>query len=471
MTRGGESPAAPPAAPGRPVAVVVLAAGEGRRMNSDLPKVLHTLADRPMIRHVLDRAAALAPARVAAVVGAGAAAERVRAAIAPTPVAVQDPALGTAHAALAARPLMEGFDGSVLILFGDTPLLTDRTLRAVLAPLGEPGGPALVAAGFRPPDPEGYGRLVVGADGALEAIVEHREASPAQREIGLCNAGVMAVDARRLFALLDAVGDGNAGGEYYLTDVVAVARARGLFCAVREVADSGEAMGVNTRADLAAAERVVQDRLRARAMAGGATLRDPASVRFSHDTALGRDVTVGPHVVFGPGAHVGDRAEIRAFCHIEGARIAEDAVVGPFARLRPDARIGAGARVGNFVEIKAATLERGAKVNHLSYVGDAHVGAAANIGAGAITCNYDGVGKSRTEIGARAFIGSNSSLVAPVSIGAGAATGAGSAITRDVPAGALAVERGPQRVREGWTPGRRRKRGRDAPAAAPDGKE
>lgn len=469
MTRGVESPTTSRAVGAKPVAVVVLAAGAGRRMNSALPKVLHTLADRPMIGHVLDRAAALAPARVAAVVGADA--EEVRAAVAPTPVAVQSPARGTAHAVRAARPHLEGFDGSVLILFGDTPLVTDRTLRAVLAPLDEAGGPALAVAGFRPPDPDGYGRLVAGADGALEAIVEHREASPAQRQIGLCNAGVMAVDARRLFALLDAVGDGNAAGEYYLTDVVAVARARGLGCAVREVADAEEALGVNTRADLAQAERVVQDRLRARAMAGGATLRDPASVRFSHDTALGRDVTVGPHVVFGPGVQVGDRAEIRAFCHIEGAQVAEDAVVGPFARLRPDARIGAGARVGNFVEIKAATLERGAKVNHLSYVGDAHVGAAANIGAGAITCNYDGVGKSRTEIGARAFIGSNSSLVAPVSIGAGAATGAGSAITRDVPPGALAVERGPLRVREGWTPGRGRERGRGTPAAAPDGKE
>lgn len=456
MTRGAESPAASRAARARPVAVVVLAAGEGRRMNSDLPKVLHTLADRPMIRHVLDRAAALAPARVAAVVGEDA--EKVRAEIAPTPAAVQDPARGTADAVRAARPHLEGFDGSVLVLFGDTPLVTDRTLRAVLAPLDEPGGPALAVAGFRPPDPEGYGRLVAGADGALEAIVEHRDASPAQREVGLCNAGVMAVDARRLFALLDAVGDANAAGEYYLTDVVAAARARGLGCAVHEVAEAEEALGVNTRADLAAAERVVQDRLRARAMAGGATLRDPASVRFSHDTALGRDVTVGPHVVFGPGVRVGDRAEIRAFCHIEGARVAEDAVVGPFARLRPEARIGAGARVGNFVEIKAAILERGAKVNHLSYVGDAHVGAAANIGAGAITCNYDGADKSRTEIGAGAFIGSNSSLVAPVSVGAGAATGAGSAITRDVPPGALAVERGPLRVREGWTPGRRRKR-------------
>ena len=440
----------------RKSAAIVLAAGEGSRMKSSRPKALHEVAGRAMVCHVLDRLAEIAPDRRVVVVGTDAG--PVGEAVAPTPTVVQDRPLGTAHAVLAARAYLTGFDGDVLIVYGDTPLITARTMTRMLAALRAPAGPAVVVLGFRPADPAGYGRLIVAADGALQAIVEDREATEAQRAIGLCNAGIMAVDGRRLLPLLDAVDDDNAKGEYYLSDIVGLARARGHGRAVCVAEDAEEVMGVNTRADLAAAEAVVQRRLRARAMAGGATLLDPDSVHFSHDTVLGRDARVGPQVFFGPGVTVGDRVEIRAFCHLEGAAVADDAVVGPFARLRPGARIGPEARIGNFVEIKEAILEHGAKVNHLSYVGDARIGAKANVGAGTITCNYDGFLKSRTEIGAGALIGSNNSLVAPVAVGAGAITGAGSVITRDVPADALAVERVGQTVKDGWAEGFRARR-------------
>ncbi len=451
----------------RKPAAVVLAAGRGTRMKSALPKVLHPIADRSMIGHVLDRVAEAGVERVAVVVGAGA--ERVAEAVAPVPTAVQDPPLGTAHAVLAAKDFLRGVDGTVLVMFGDTPLLAADTVRHMLDVCGAPDGPAVLVLGFRPDDTAEYGRLIVDRGGRLQAIVEHRDADQETRRIGFCNAGVMAVDGRRLAALLEAVGNDNARGEYSITDIVAIARARGLRCAAAEVADPAEAMGVNSRAELAVAEAVLQGRLRARAMAAGATLIDPDSVRLSHDTVLGRDVTVGPQVVFGPGVTVGDGATIRAFCHIEGAAIAEGATVGPFARLRPAARIGEGARIGNFVEIKASSVEAGAKVNHLSYIGDSRVGAGANIGAGTITCNYDGVSKARTDIGAGAFIGSNAALVAPVAVGDGAMVGAGSTIAKDVPADALAVERGEQRVRPGWAAAFRTRRRAKKAAAAPAG--
>jgi bifunctional UDP-N-acetylglucosamine pyrophosphorylase/glucosamine-1-phosphate N-acetyltransferase len=302
--------------------------------------------------------------------------------------------------------------------------------------------------GFRPRDPGHYGRLVVGADG-LEAIVEYKDATEEQRGLTLCNSGVMAVDGARLFDWIDRLSNDNAKGEYYLTDIVALARADGLTCGFVEGAEE-EFLGVNSRVELAAAEAIVQGRLRRAAMENGATLRDPSSVHFAWDTRLGQDVVVGPNVVFGPGVAVGDRVEIRSFSHLEQASVAADSIIGPFARLRPGARIAAAAHVGNFVEIKNATVEAGAKVNHLTYIGDARIGAGANIGAGTITCNYDGYTKSFTDVGAGAFIGSNSSLVAPVKIGAGAVIGAGSVITREVASGALAVARGSQMELSGW---------------------
>jgi len=308
--------------------------------------------------------------------------------------------------------------------------------------------PALVVMGFRPPDPAEYGRLVVAADGAFEAIVEARDASPEERAIGLCNGGVMAVDGALLFELLDGLGRDNAKGEYYLTDIVAAARGRGLSCAVVEGAPE-EALGINCRADLAAAEAVVQARLRRSVMEAGVTLIDPGTIYLCHDTRIGCDSVVGPSVFFGPGVALGEGVTVKAFSHLEGAAVADGAVVGPFARLRPGARIERGAHIGNFVEVKQAVVEAGAKVNHLTYIGDARVGARANVGAGTITCNYDGFEKSFTDIGAGAFIGSNTALVAPVRVGDGAVVGAGSVITKDVAADALAVTRAPLKQTEG----------------------
>ena len=440
----------------RPLACIVLAAGKGTRMKSELPKVLHKVAGRSMVGHVVAAASALAPERIVVVVGPGM--EDVAAEVAPHATVVQESQLGTADAVMAARPLVEGFDGDVLVVYGDTPLVTPATLsRMTEARDGASGDPAVVVLGMRPDDPGAYGRLIQGADGGLEAIVEYLDATEDQRAVTLCNAGLMAFDGRRLFALLDAIGNDNAKGEFYLTDAVAVARAAGHACRVVE-ASAEEVVGVNSRAELAAVERLMQHRLRAAAMAGGATLADPETVYFSHDTRLGRDVTVGQNVVFGPGVEVGDRVEIRPFCHLEEVRVASGALIGPYARLRPGADIGPDVHIGNFVEVKNARIDQGAKVNHLTYIGDASVGAKANIGAGTITCNYDGFFKSHTEIGAGAFIGSNSALVAPVTIGAGAIVGAGSVVTRDVPADALTVERSKQSVHEGWAAGFRTRR-------------
>lgn len=428
-------------------AAIVLAAGLGTRMKSARPKVLHRVAGRPMVLHLMETLARFAPERTVVVIGN--AMEAVAEAVAPHPTVIQEPRLGTAHAVLAAGDAMAGFAGDVLILYGDTPLIRPETLEAMLAARHLDPQPAVVVLGFRPTDPTDYGRLIVNADGGLEAIVEAKEATTEELAIGLCNSGVMAIDGARLFGWLKKIGNANAKGEYYLTDIVALARADGAACAFVE-AEPEELLGVNSRADLAAAEAVVQGRLRARAMAEGATLIDPASVFFSADTRLGRDVTIGPNVVFGPGVTVGDGVEIHAFSHIEGASIAAGARVGPFARLRPGARIAEDAHIGNFVEIKNASVEAGAKVNHLTYVGDARIGAKANIGAGTITCNYDGFFKDHTDIGAGAFIGSNTALVAPVKVGDGAIVGAGSVITRDVPADALAVTRAELTTIGGW---------------------
>ena len=421
-------------------------------MKSARAKALHPLAGRPMIAHVLASVARLKPDRVVAVIGRGM--DDVARAVRGAAVVVQHPRLGTAHAVRAAKKALSGFAGAVLVLYGDTPLVRPATLRKMLAALASPSRPAVVALGFRPADPAAYGRLVAGSGGGLERIIEARDASASERAIPLCNAGAMAFDGAALFGLLARIKNANAKREYYLTDAVAVARGLGRACAVVE-AEECEALGVNSRADLARAERAVQQELRARAMAEGATLRDPETVWFSFDTRLGRDVSVGPNVVFGPGVSVGDEVEIRGFCHIEGATIERRAIVGPFARLRPGARIGKDAHVGNFVEIKNAVLDRGAKANHLAYVGDARVGAKANVGAGTITCNYDGFAKHFTSIGAGAFIGSNAALVAPVTIGAGAVVGAGSVIARNVAPGALALARPEQKEVKGWA--RRRK--------------
>lgn len=435
----------------RPLACLILAAGKGTRMKSDLPKVLHPLAGRPMVWHVLTALAPLAPERIGVVVGPGM--EDVAAAVAPHPTAVQHRQAGTADAVLAARALLDGFEGDVLVLYGDTPLVTPETLAAMVAARRGASDPAVVVLGMRPTAAEGgpgrYGRLIVGADGGLEAIVEYAEATEDQRAIELCNGGFMAFDGKRLMALLKRIGNDNAKQEYYLTDAVALARAQGWACAVVE-GSAEEVMGVDDRMRQARAELALQNRLRARAMDSGVTLIDPATIYFAADTVLGRDVVIGPSTVFGPGVTVGDGVEIKGFCHIEGATIAAGATIGPFARLRPGAEIGPDAHVGNFVEIKNTSLGAGAKANHLTYLGDATVGTKANIGAGTITCNYDGFFKYRTEIGAGAFIGSNSSLVAPVRIGDGAVTGAGSVIGQDVPADALALERADQIIRDGW---------------------
>ncbi|HIC80796.1 MAG TPA: UDP-N-acetylglucosamine diphosphorylase/glucosamine-1-phosphate N-acetyltransferase, partial [Kiloniellaceae bacterium] len=373
----------------RKLAVVILAAGKGSRMKSDLPKVLHPVAGKAMLWHVQASVATLSPEETVVVIAPGMA--DVEAAAAPSRCAVQQQALGTGHAVAAARealePLLGLVETDVLVVFGDTPLLTPATLQRMVAARAEPAAPDIVGLAFRPQDPAQYGRVILDDEQKIEKIVEYADADSAQRQIGLCNAGIVIGSGRRLFELIDRLDSHNAQGEYYLTDIFGLAHQEGRPAGVVE-GPAAEVLGVNSRQDLALAEAAMQDRLRRQAMAGGATLIDPATVWLSADTQLGRDVTVYPSVFFGPGVTVGDDVEIRSFCHLEGAKVADGAVLGPFARLRPGARIGAGAHVGNFVEIKNAELGAGAKANHLSYLGDASVGPAANIGAGTITCNY-----------------------------------------------------------------------------------
>ncbi len=432
----------------RPLAIIVLAAGQGTRMKSALHKVLHPIAGKPMLLHLLDGAATLAPERQVVVVGARR--DQVEAAVAgrDVAIAVQAKQLGTGHAVAQARAALAGFAGDVLILYGDVPLVRAETMRALVARLSEADAPACVVLGFRPADPGAYGRIIARG-GRIERMVEYKDATPAERAETLCNSGLMAARGEDLFALLERVGNDNAAGEYYLPDIVMLAAADGRTSAVIET-DADEVAGVNSRAELAAMEARWQAARRARAMAEGATLVAPETVFFAHDTAVGRDVLIEPHVVFGAGVVIEDQVTIHGFSHIEGAVVREGAEIGPFARLRPGADIGEQARVGNFVEVKKASLAKGAKANHLSYIGDASVGEGANIGAGTITCNYDGYFKYRTEIGAGAFIGSNSALVAPVSIGAGAIVGAGSVVTANVSADALALVRPAQQEKPGW---------------------
>jgi bifunctional UDP-N-acetylglucosamine pyrophosphorylase/glucosamine-1-phosphate N-acetyltransferase len=389
--------------------------------------------------------------------------DAVAKAVAPAVTAIQHEQLGTAHAVAAARDALNGFTGDVLVLCGDAPLVTTATLAALLAERRRAPAAAAVVLGMRPADPGAYGRLVTGPNGALAAIVEAVECTAEQRAITLCNSGMICVDGRHLFGLLDRVGRSNAKGEHYLTDIIALARQDGLSCRVLE-APADELLGVNSRADLAAAEAALQRRLRAAHMAAGVTFTAPETVFLSADTALGRDCVVGPFVVFGPQVIVGEGVHIPAFCHITEARVGDRAIIGPFARLRPGADLGADVHIGNFVEIKNSRLEAGAKANHLAYVGDSTVGAGTNIGAGAITCNYDGIEKFRTEIGKGVFVGTNVSLVAPVSVGDGAFLAAGSVITGDVPADAMAIARGAQVTKPGrakaWRDKRKAAKGR-----------
>lgn len=428
-------------------AAIILAAGKGTRMKSDLHKVLHPIAGRPMLLHLLDQLTELTPQRTVVVVGDKR--EQLDEALVGREVvtALQEPQLGTAHAALQAREALAGFSGNILVCFGDCPMVKADTVRRLTAALD--GGARVAVLGFRPDDPLQYGRIIAGDDGSVAKMVEFKDASEEERACDLCNAGLLIAHSDDMWALLDAVGNDNAQGEYYLPDVATGAIARGQTVRVVET-DAAEVAGINSRAELAAAEAQWQAFRREEAMAGGATLRAPETVFFSWDTEIGRDVLIDPNVVFGPGVKVADGVHIKSFCHIEGAQIATGAEVGPFARLRPGAVMEENSFVGNFVEMKKATLGPGAKASHLSYIGDATVGANANIGAGTITCNYDGYFKYHTTIGDRAFIGSNSALIAPVTIGPDAIVAAGSAVSRDVGAGDLRMVRGEQLVKQGW---------------------
>ncbi len=433
---------------GRRCLTVILAAGEGTRMRSSLPKVLHRVGGRTLLAQTLAAARQAGANAVAVVVGPGhqAVIDEARRIVPDVEIAVQSERRGTAHAVLAARAaLARGFE-DILVIFADTPLIRPQTLLQLRAPLAR--GAAVVVLGFRPADPSGYGRLVV-RDGALVAVREEKDASADERRIGLCNAGLMALSGAHALALLQEIGNENAQSEFYLTDAVAIAHRKGLDVQAIE-AEEAEVSGINTRAGLAAVEATLQQQLRQAAMEAGVTMIAPETVYLQQDTKLGRDVTIEPFVVFGPGVVVEDGAVIRSFSHLAGAHVGKDASIGPYARLRPGTHIGREVRVGNFVEVKEAVLEDGAKANHLAYIGDGRVGAGANIGAGTIFCNYDGAGKNRTDVGKGAFVGSNSALVAPVSIGDGAYVGSGSVITEDVPPDALALGRVRQTVKEGW---------------------
>ncbi len=420
-------------------ASIILAAGKGSRMKSDLPKVMHEVGHAPMIDHVLKSAYEAGATRNIVVVGF--CGDAVAAHLDGRAETAEQQALnGTGGAALCARESLADFEGDAIVLYGDGPFVRPETIRAVLAKRAE--GFDVVAVGFTPENPFGYGRMLATGD-ELAGIVEHKDCSAVQLEIGLCNLGVIAADASTLFALLDQVENNNANGEYYLTDVIALAHAAGKRCGVVECT-AEEATSVNSRAQLAQAEAVFQARARAAALENGATLIAPETVFFALDTLLGADVTIEPNVVFGPNVSVENGARIRAFSHLEGCHVSERAIIGPYARLRPGAEIGAGGKVGNFVEIKNAVIGNGAKVNHLSYVGDATIGAGSNIGAGVIFCNYDGVFKHHSTLGERVFIGSNSALVSPVNIGDDALIGTGSVVTKDVPAGDLVLARSAQ---------------------------
>ncbi|WP_232003557.1 bifunctional UDP-N-acetylglucosamine diphosphorylase/glucosamine-1-phosphate N-acetyltransferase GlmU [Sphingopyxis sp. FD7] len=432
----------------KPIAAIVLAAGKGTRMKSDLHKVLHPIAGRPMLLHLMASVDELRPAKKVVIVGDKA--DQLEAALGGTAeLAVQEPQLGTGHAVQQAERALADFDGDVLILYGDVPFVPAATMRRMVDRLHADDEPAVVVLTFFTGYPHHYGRVIEAEGDRIAKMVEYKDATETERQCQICNSGLMAVRSRDLFALLARITDNNAAGEFYLVDIVNLAIGDGRQC-VTVRADEMEVQGINSRAELAAAEVQWQAFRREEAMAAGVSLRAPETVWFSWDTELGRDVTVEPNVVFGPGVKVADGATIRAFSHIEGATIGAGCEVGPFARLRPGTVLGEKAKIGNFVEVKKAVLGAGAKANHLTYLGDATVGAGANIGAGTITCNYDGYFKHQTVIGERAFIGSNSALVAPVKIGADAIVAAGSTVTLDVADGELRIVRGEQLVKPGW---------------------
>ncbi|HUL87466.1 MAG TPA: bifunctional UDP-N-acetylglucosamine diphosphorylase/glucosamine-1-phosphate N-acetyltransferase GlmU [Pseudolabrys sp.] len=434
--------------PRRTCLAIVLAAGEGTRMRSRLPKVLHQLGGSSLLVHVMKAASAAGTNDLAVVVGPGeeAVTAEARKYAPKAQIFEQRERCGTAHAVLSARKAITRGAEDILVIFGDTPLVQAETLSKLRAALAQ--GAAVAVLGFEPVRPQGYGRLVMhGRD--LVAIREERDATPEERKITLCNGGLMALAGKHALAILTRIGNANAKGEYYLTDAVAIARDMGLMAVAIETSED-DVRGINTKVQLAEAEALLQQRLRTAALEAGVTMIAPETVFLSADTKLGKDVIIEPNVVFGPGVTVEDGATIKSFSYMEGARIGKDARVGPFARLRPGADLGKNVRIGNFVEVKQAKIEAGAKANHLTYIGDAHVGEGVNVGAGTITCNYDGAGKHRTEIGKGVFIGSNSALVAPVKIGAGAYIGAGTIVTKNVPAGALAIARAKQTVKEGW---------------------
>jgi bifunctional UDP-N-acetylglucosamine pyrophosphorylase / glucosamine-1-phosphate N-acetyltransferase len=429
-----------------PVSLIVLAAGQGTRMNSDLPKVLHHVGAAPLLHHALRAGQALGPERVVVVAGHGAEAV-TKAALAFDDTAIvveQHERLGTGHAVAQALPALAGLTGDAVILYGDTPFIRAETLEAMLAARARH---AVVVLGFQAADPGRYGRLITSGD-MLERIVEYKDADEAERAVTLCNSGVICADVGTLADLVAAVGNDNASGEYYLTDIVGIARARGLSAGVVQCPEA-ETLGINTRVELAGAEAAFQARARADAFDIGVSMTAPETVFFALDTFVGRDAMIGPNVIFGPGVTVESGAEIKGFCHLEGCHISRGATVGPFARLRPGTELSEDVHVGNFVEIKNSTLAEGVKVGHLTYLGDADVGEHTNIGAGTVTCNYDGVMKHKTTIGARVFIGSDTMLVAPVTVGADAMTGSGSVITTDVPPGALAIGRARQENKQG----------------------
>ncbi|MEM1361017.1 MAG: bifunctional UDP-N-acetylglucosamine diphosphorylase/glucosamine-1-phosphate N-acetyltransferase GlmU [Pseudomonadota bacterium] len=429
-------------------ALIVLAAGKGTRMMSDKAKVLHEIGQAPMLHHALAAGVTLSPRRVVVVIGQAAedVAEAVTAYLPEAETVIQDPQLGTGHAVAQAAPALAGFAGDALVLYGDTPFIRSETLEAMAK--ARRAGADIVVLGFEAEVPARYGRLVTEGDELLK-IVEFKDATEAERAIALCNSGVIMADAETLIALVAAVGNDNAAGEFYLTDIVELGRARGLSARVVHCPEA-ETQGINSRAELAAAEAAFQSRRRAEALETGVTLLDPETVYFAFDTQIGRDALIEQNVVFGMGATIETGARIRAFSHIEGAHVSRGASVGPYARLRPGAELAENVRIGNFVEVKNAVLEEGVKANHLSYIGDASIGAKSNIGAGAITCNYDGVLKHRTEIGEGAFIGSSTMLVAPLRVGDGAITASGSVITRDVPEDALSIARSRQENKLGF---------------------
>ena len=433
----------------RDFAAVILAAGKGSRLKSGLHKVLHNIAGRPIIEHLMASVEALAPARTIVIVGderhqvEGQVHGRAE-------CVVQEPQLGTGHAVAQAKQALAGFGGDVLMLLGDAPFIKTETMRDMLERLHAPDAPAVVVLGFEPEDALQYGRVITHSDMTIEKMVEFKDANEAERACRLCNSGLMAAKAEDLFALLDRLDNDNAQGEYYLPDIVNIAVKDGRTCAAVKTDRPHEVVGINSRAELARAEAQWQELRREEALENGVTLKAPETVFFSFDTELAKDVTIEPNVVFGPGVTVHEGARIRAFSHLEGATVGEGCEVGPYARLRPGAVMEKGSKVGNFVEMKKAVLGEGAKANHLTYLGDAEIGAGANIGAGTITCNYDGYFKHKTVIGERAFIGSNSALIAPVSIGADAIVAAGSAVSRDVAPGDLRMVRAEQAVKPGW---------------------